>query len=219
MKSCIVALLLMLSLVAEASATAQIPDTLIYQGQRYALNSNPLEVYFDTHPDRKPPRGSSSNLWRGYIATFEIRDSLLSVVEVEIKRYSRDSAGTVDSWWESSLTSVFPDSAERACTFYTGLLILPMGEATAHVNMGYSSLYERYILLLLEGGKLRKSREFSGSEYLAFKRRQFEAYKKSDEYKKMVEELTKENSDTSQIENFLFIYDVNYSSKFLLDEL
>ena len=35
----------------------------------------------------------------------------------------------------------------------------------------------------------------------------------------MVEELAKESSDTSQIENFLFIYDVNYSSKFLLDEL
>jgi len=219
MKSFIAAFLLTLSLVAEASATAQIPDTLIYDGQRYALNSNPLEVYFDARPDRKLPPGSSTALWRGYIATFEIRDSILTVVDVQIERYSRDSAGTVDSWWESVLASTFPDSSERVCSFYTGLLILPLGEVISRVHMGYSSLYERYILLLVEGGRFKKAREFSDSEYLAFKRRQFEAYKKSDEYKKMVEELAKESSDTSQIENFLFIYDVNYSSKFLLDEL
>lgn len=59
-------------------ATGQEPDRIIFKGQEYMLFSNPLETYFKKYPDKRPTRGfESTGLWRGYIATFEVRNNRL----------------------------------------------------------------------------------------------------------------------------------------------
>ena len=59
-----------------AFATAQYPDKIIYNGKEYDLHSNPLEEYFQKNPDKKPKATMiSTALWRGYVATFEIKNN------------------------------------------------------------------------------------------------------------------------------------------------
>ena len=67
-------------------ATAQESDQLIYNGKMYSLSSNPLESYFEKYPDKRPrPEVMTSSLWRGYVATFEIRDSMLYVKDISVQ--------------------------------------------------------------------------------------------------------------------------------------
>lgn len=67
-------------------ATAQFPDKINYNGKEYNLNSNPLEVYFEKNPNKRPKSEvRSSALWRGYVATFEIIDNQLFLKDIEIQ--------------------------------------------------------------------------------------------------------------------------------------
>jgi hypothetical protein len=60
--------------------TRQIQDVLLYEGQRYGLNTEILEPYFDKHPERRiGSPGGFSALWRGYVANFAIQDGLFII--------------------------------------------------------------------------------------------------------------------------------------------
>jgi len=211
--------LFVLAFEYSAHSTGQISDVLVYNNKNYALNCNPLEQYFKAHPNKKPRSGIiSSALWRGYQATFEIKDSLLLVKDIEIEYSLKGTDGNDSSAWKSVLSEVFPDSLDRFCTFYSGLLILPEGELISYVHMGYASLFENYILIRINQGVFQRSKIFSAYEYKKFKKRQFEAYKQTNEYKEELARLTKDGSDVDDIEEFLFIYDVDYSNRFLIDD-
>jgi hypothetical protein len=220
MKSYITVILLTVCFVSEALATAQCSDIIVLAGEKYSLNSNPLEAFFAKYPERRPQGGVvSTALWRGYVATFEVRGEHLVVADIEIEKSEKKSNGKDTTVWQSVLEDVFPDTSERVCSYCSELLIIPMGEMISYVHMGYSSQHERYKLLLVQAGIVQKSRDFTGSEYQAFKRRQFEAYQKTDEYRREVESLKKKFTDASLVEKFLYEYDVDYTSRFLLDEL
>ena len=67
-------------------ATAQYPDKIIFNGTEYNLDSNPLESYFEINLDKRPKGDlKSTALWRGYRATFEMRDSQLFVKDIQIQ--------------------------------------------------------------------------------------------------------------------------------------
>ncbi|MCO6511252.1 MAG: hypothetical protein J5I65_10730 [Aridibacter famidurans] len=203
-----------------AFATAQIPDKLIYKGETHSLNSNPLEAYFKTHPDKRPKGGiTSTALWRGYVATFEIKDGELILNDVEIE-YSLDSEnGSFDTAWKSVLDEVVPKGEVLKIDWFTGILVVPRGKIVNYVHMGYASTYENYTLLEIHEGKFTKAKEFDHKEYETFKARQFEAFKKTDEYKKLVEDIRRDDPDAKDdfIESFLRIYVVSYSTKILVD--
>ena len=87
-------LLITVSVALNAFGTAQMPDKIIYKGRTYNLYSNPLEGYFERYPDRRPSEGIvSTALWRGYIATFEVKDGRLMVLDVEAERFDGGAAG------------------------------------------------------------------------------------------------------------------------------
>ncbi|MDQ1266749.1 MAG: hypothetical protein QG635_1901 [Bacteroidota bacterium] len=46
----ILALLFMVLFAQNLFATTQTPDTLIFKGKKYALFTNPLEIYFEKYP-------------------------------------------------------------------------------------------------------------------------------------------------------------------------
>ena len=73
-------------------ATAQYPDKIIFNGKEYSLHSNPLETYFEKNPDKRPKGGViSTALWRGYVATFEVRGSQLFVKDIQIEYWDWDT--------------------------------------------------------------------------------------------------------------------------------
>jgi hypothetical protein len=201
-----------------ALATAQYPDKLFYNGKEYALYSNPLESYFDKHPDKRPRTVlESSALWRGYIASFEILDSQLYVKDIEIQVYDTTGEVKYKTKWKSVLKEVFPGQEKLKVDWLTGLLVIPYGKLVDYVHMGYGSTYEKYILLEIDKGDLKKEKKYNYKEYEKFKDRQFEAFKQTEEYLKLKANLKKDGSTDAFIDSFLRSFVTDYTTKILGD--
>lgn len=202
----------------EIFATAQYPDKIIYNGKEYMLHSNPLEPYFEKFPDKRPKGGIiSSAFWRGYVATFEIADKRMILKDVEIQ-VPKKNTESFEIEWKSALSTVFPENKKPVIDWFSGLLVIPHGEMVNYVHMGYGSTYENYILLEIAAGSFIKAEEFDYKEYEIFKEKQFVAFKKTEEYRKIVEDLKKrENYSPEFIDSFLKDFVTSYTSKILVD--
>jgi hypothetical protein len=207
--------LLFMAVSVQVMATAQMADKIIYKGNTYKLFSNPLAEYFQKFPERKPTSGiTSTALWRGYVATFEIRDNQLFLKDIEIMK--RDTTSEeFNTIWVSVLDEVVPDKKPLKIDWFTGLLIIPYGNIVNYVHMGYASTYENYILLEIDKGSLRKEKDMSYPDYEKFKEKQFQAFKQTEEYKQVKAKLQKDGSSDAFIDNFLKSYIINYTSKIL----
>src|SRR5690554_3458312 len=123
---------------SECLATAQAPDIIVIENQEYFLNTNPLEPYLRTI-DWKPPEDAAiwSSNWRGYIATWSIENNNLILVDVTIE--IRDE--TSERKRISILKTLFPKDNNITANWFSGNLIIPTGEITTYVHMGYGSMY------------------------------------------------------------------------------
>ncbi|RAI97698.1 hypothetical protein LX64_05002 [Chitinophaga skermanii] len=200
-----------------AFATAQYPDKLIYKGKEYDLQSNPLENYFEQHPESRPKGDTwSTALWRGYIATFEVRDETLYLKDIEVMVF--DSI-TKDTKFQSVVKKVFPGQTNMKIDWVTGILVLPYGKLVNYVHMGYGSTYEKYILLEVDKGVVKKDIYLNNEQYETFKYKQFLAFKKTEEYRQLKTSLQqKEGMTDESIDDFLKSFIIGYSSRILADE-
>lgn len=68
-------------------ATAQIPDLLIYKGETLSLFTNPLESFYNKENPRPYSFGMTKCIntacWRGYVATWEIKNDRLYLLEIK----------------------------------------------------------------------------------------------------------------------------------------
>ncbi|MFC4096600.1 hypothetical protein [Euzebyella saccharophila] len=207
-------------LKADTALTAQYPDKIKFKGKEYNLNSNPLEPYFEKYPDKRPKGGiMSTALWRGYVAHFEIIDEQLFVIDIEIEVPDKDSEKSYPYKWVSAFKQVFPDGKKVKIEWYTGILILPHGKMVEYVHMGYASTYSKYWLLEIENGDFNEARKFKNKEFVRFKKRQFEEFQKTEEYKNLYADLRENDQygDESFIKSFIADFVINYTSKFLTD--
>ncbi len=142
-------------------ATAQVPDVLLYQGEEYALFEEPLEDYFKifgNSPDNILKPVHSAN-WRGYQATWEIKNGKLLLIKLQREEVKVTAPGEFDFHTKDITISdiisnkTLPVFAE----WYSGTLILPQGKKLQYIHMPYASIYEREILLEIEKGILAKS--------------------------------------------------------------
>lgn len=205
---------------AETIVTAQYPDKISYKGTEYNLNSNPLEPYFEKYPDKRPEGGMMSTaLWRGYIAYFEIIDEQLFLTDIKIEVSDEDSEDSYETKWISAFKQVFPNEEKAKIDWYTGILILPHGKMVEYVHMGYASTYKKYWLLEIENGDFNEARKYNNKEFVKFKKRQFETFEKSEEYKKLYADL-KENDESDNdefIKSFISNFIINYTTKFMVE--
>lgn len=217
MKKILAIITLTLFFKVAAFATAQYPDKIVYNGKEYDLHTNPLEKYFKDHPDKRPKGGvMSTALWRGYVATFEIKDNQLYVKDVQIEYYDTTGKKGHDYKWKSVISEVFPDQNSRKIDWLTGLLVIPHGKLVNYVHMGYGSTYQKYILLEIDKGNLKQEKRYDYKAYEKFKERQFAAFKQTEEYKKIKADLKKENESSDEfVDSFLKNFVVEYSSKIL----
>ncbi|MFH0896065.1 MAG: hypothetical protein V2A54_16655 [Bacteroidota bacterium] len=211
--------LLLLLFSSSLFATAQYPDKIIYNGKEYSLHSNPMEAYFAEHPDKRPEDGiRSTACWRGYIATFEIRDKQLFLKDIQCQYSKKGKNNSFETEWKSVLGEIFPKDSLVKIDWLTGLLVLPYGKMVNYVHMGYASTYENYFLLEIDKGDFKKEKKLDYKEYEAFRDKQFAAWQKTDEYKKQLEELTKDGSSVEFINSFLRDYVIEYTSRILTDD-
>lgn len=198
-------------------ATAQYPDKIVYNGIKYDLFSNPLESYFDKSPDKRPTGGiMSTALWRGYVATFEIKDNQLFLKDIEIQISDTTKIESMGLSWKSVFNEVFPNQNYVKIDWLTELLVIPHGKLVNSIHMGYGSTYKRYILLEIDKGDLTKEKQFKYREYKKFKEKQFKAYKQTEEYIKLKSDLQKKGSSDKFIDSFLRSYVTTYTSKILV---
>jgi hypothetical protein len=203
-----------------AHSTAQLPDRIIFNGKEYMLHTNPLESYFETHPEKRPKGGvHSTALWRGYLATFEIKDSQLYIKDIQIEITTLDTGDKkhYNITWKSVLNEVFPGQNIVKADWLTGLLVLPYGERVNYVHMGYGSTYEKYILLEIDKGRFNKAKYLDLKEYEKFKDRQFKVFKQTEDYKKLKADLQKDGMSSELLDGFLRNFVIQYSSKILVE--
>lgn len=207
----------LLLFTSDLFATAQYPDKIYFEGKQYSLHSNPMEDYFEKYPDKKPKSGIvSSALWRGYVATFEILDEELYLKDIEIMVSNPDKK--YDYIFQSVIEQVVPKGERLKIDWFTGLLVLPDGKLVNYVHMGYGSTYEKYVLLEIAAGEFKRLKRFGYRDYEAFKDRQFKAFKKTSEYKELIEQMKKEGDfDQESSDSFIRSFVTSYTSKILVD--
>jgi len=195
-------ILLVIGFASNLFATAQSPDKIIYNQTEYNLQINPLEQYFLKNPNKRPkPSIHSSSLWRGYIATFEIRQNELFLIDIKIQTLEKDNQ---DNYvWKSVVSEIFPDFKSKKLEWFEGLLILPFGKLINYVHLDYGSTFENYVLLNLKSGTLIKERKLSGEEFEFFKKAKFSLYQKTKEYEDEKSKLVAENWKQREIDYFL----------------
>ena len=124
--------------------TVQIAETLILDGRKFAMCSEPLESFFRFGGVRPDFAERSTALWRGYTGTWEIIDDRLYLI---------DLSGTLRNGEHASLETVFPDYPARVFAhWYSGTLRIPQGQMLEYVHVGYGSIYERYLMIEIEYG-------------------------------------------------------------------
>lgn len=203
---------------AECLFTAQYPDKIIYNGTEYNLNSNPLEPYFDKNPENRPTMISTA-LWRGYVGYFEIIENELYLTDMKIPINHTDDDGNDKIKWVSIHRMYFPKQKKVKIDWYSGILILPHGKRIKYVHQGYASTYSKYWLLEIENGIFNEARKYNNNEFVEFKKRQFEVFEKTEEYKKLYAELKQNDkyNDDEFIKSFISDFVINYTTKFLTE--
>jgi hypothetical protein len=200
--------LLSIAVARTLGATAQAPDILKIDGKTYFIHTNPLGPVLATNGDRLPkPAVISSGLWRGYIATWAVRERRLFLEDVRVptEKYM-DSSAPESAQFSSALKDLFGDSAPRVATWFTGHLIVPTGRIVEYVHMGYGSTYSSYLVLTVVKGEIQNQQDMNRVDFEKFRRRQYAAYKKTPEYAKARAETKKGDDPMSDemAEQFLF---------------
>tara|TARA_R110000737_G_scaffold348843_1_gene383655 strand:+ start:621 stop:1262 length:642 start_codon:yes stop_codon:yes gene_type:complete len=178
-------LLLIFILPLTASATAQEPDTIVINNQLLPLNTNPLDKHIKVVGWEPPEEASiwSSN-WRGYIAKWEIEAGNLILKEASILL----KGGTFKNQKRQSIVGeLFPKNKKVIAIWYSGALIVPDGEMTNYIHMGYGSSYESYQVLRIHKGIVIEHLTFTSQQFEIYKERKFQNFK---ETKKFQEELS-----------------------------
>jgi hypothetical protein len=175
-------------------ATAQAPDILLLNGKQFSIFTNPLERFLEQNPDKrwKPSLVSMAN-WRGYEATWQVKEDRLMLMEVEVLdafiREPDHDESVSRLKFRSVMSAVFPGQKEVFADWFTGHVILLDGECIHYVHMGYASTYEKYIVLRVEKGIVTRQWALDHEGFLRFRNAQFEQFKRTEEYRKTIAEL------------------------------
>lgn len=131
--------------IEKVFATAQYPDILIEGKDTVEIFSNPLEQYLNDKEEKvfcgEKLVESSTACWRGYQATWEIKDNKLFLLSV-MKGCGEYSSDFFDLEKEYSTDNVLAN-------WFTGVIRCPIGKMLQYVHMGYGSIFEgeKYIYL------------------------------------------------------------------------
>lgn len=125
--------------------TAQVHERLILDGESVTMNFCPPLP--ENHPRiyDKGQGGVNTACWRGYVATWEIRDGHLYLVAIQGRYGFREGEPLLAEW-------------------FTGELRVPRGKMVFYVHMGFGSRYERELFIQIEKGVVGARREIDPGE-------------------------------------------------------
>ena len=150
-------------------ATGQFPDILLWNGNEYRITANyPMQDYFINFPEKRFPSGGSA-LQRGYIATYEILNNELWLIDIKIPNgnYSIINGNFIIGY--TSIINEFLNDIDRTkIDWFNGFLILPQGEIIGYEQVGYEASFEYYIIIEFQNGNLIKYFNIDFEQYKEF---------------------------------------------------
>lgn len=203
-----------------ANATEQESDYILFKGQKCEMEThwlfpNPLQLYYELDPSQKYPFESLSTAnYRGHVATWEIEDSKLYLVDIDKRdAHERESVVGKNTVLNGKplLRKLFPkaiDKKERvfANWFDGSLQIFCKPIKRIYKNLGDEKAREivqnsEVTLLQLNDGILTKNTSFSRDDYWK-KRRTYMDFKKlnSDEVSAISEHVSFVNKFSNGLE-------------------
>lgn len=124
--------------------TAQVGEILYYEGREVSMCVEPLGDYFALSGIDPGFDVTCTALWRGYVGTWDIRDSRLYLIEL---------SGTLIDGSDANVATFFPDYPYRFFAhWYSGMLRVPQGKLLEYVHRGYASSYEEDLMINIERG-------------------------------------------------------------------
>ncbi len=123
--------------------TAQVHERLIYEGERMSMAYCPplpegdprLQMRSAAEMQHCDPVIFSTACWRGYIATWAIREGRLYLVDIA-GRYKLASEEPIFADWVS------------------GVLRVPRGKVARYAHMGFATVYESELHITVEKGQV-----------------------------------------------------------------
>ena len=118
--------------------TAQIGETVIIDGKSYRMCACPLDRYLEQleNPPKFPFVGS--HLWRGYVGHWAIVDNALYLTKLDAC---------------ISLKDLFPNANGKVLAdWFSGDIRVVSGKMLQYVHTGFASIFERDIMITVEGG-------------------------------------------------------------------
>ena len=143
----------------DAAVTAQIADTIAIDGNDHALFSEPLEAYYRDLPRPAFIPESTAN-WRGYVARWEIRAGRLFLIGIraeicDVPMFGWDCTGLRRKVGLGDLFA--PEDGVVFAGWFSGTLRVPVGAQIQYQHMGYESVFEFDLMLMIENGIVRST--------------------------------------------------------------
>jgi len=145
--------LLLVLLPSAAVATTQIPDEVVLDGSPSPLFSEPLRARLSVAPREGGlaigfDPGQCSASWRGYRAFWRVQDGKLLLERVVTHPCSKTPK-------EVDLKPLSPSGTKPVeATWYTGVLVVPLGRARLDQRGRDGNVYERYAVLVVQRGNV-----------------------------------------------------------------
>jgi hypothetical protein len=167
MKKILSVLLLFFAMAAPATATAQFQERItIDGGQEAGITVLPLEPYLAVpdnaqrfRPYQQEGAGCTA-LWRNYLGSWEIKDQKLYLTKFEINACSQERKKSIP------LDKLFPGKSQPVLAdWFSGYLVIPQGKLLQYVHMGYESRYERYLIIHIVQGNVKKRETLTDKAY------------------------------------------------------
>ena len=168
-------------------ATEQISDRLIYNGRTYSLFEGTMELYFFEYPEKRPQNFHSA-LYRGYIATFEIIQNELWVVDIE-KYDSEITHNRGTPTYVSFAHECFDGKDRMKVDWFSGLLFLPQRKYFSNL-FEYLQPYRNFKVMVIQNGYFMGQFKMSYRKFNKYAERNMERHKEKEESKKMLEDNT-----------------------------
>jgi hypothetical protein len=129
--------------------TSQVADKIIIKGVSYYLFTNPLDEYWTKKNPKPEVRATTTSCWRGYIATWEISDGSLYLIDILFYTPHGDAG----------LDYLFPENTMRVkAIWFTGILRIPIGDCLRYVHGGYESVYDSDLFIKVKKGIVKSQK-------------------------------------------------------------
>jgi len=150
--------------------TMQTSDIICIEGDEFLLQAGIFEPFFKLYPERRPKSNTiiSSN-WRKYIAYLKIQNNELYVHKMIVRKTRFDFfSGFIMLYYYQSKEYWYAEWKRFSYKFYS------------------SEQPNKFKLLQFNSGRFVESRTFNLKELTEFKKKQFNKFKKTKDYKNLL---------------------------------